>query len=131
VLKERLSPETVEEALRQVGTRLGAGRPTPAGREPGLERRVQEAAAMLGELGGLPLGIGSYKHYLRVELEDINAWISFSNISCNGQVVLSFGLPAGCDLGGGGFADQRGTTFEAEDTLDDCHWNWNAFFKAD
>jgi predicted ArsR family transcriptional regulator len=53
-LKERLPPETVEEALRQVGTRLGAGMPAPAGREPGLERRVQEAAAMLGELGGLP-----------------------------------------------------------------------------
>jgi predicted ArsR family transcriptional regulator len=54
-LKERLPPETLEEALRQVGTRLAVGRrPTPAGREAGLERRVQEAAAMLGELGGLP-----------------------------------------------------------------------------
>jgi predicted ArsR family transcriptional regulator len=53
-LKERLPPETLEEALRQVGTRLAAGRPTSAGREAGLERRVQEAAAILGDLGGLP-----------------------------------------------------------------------------
>lgn len=52
-LKERLPPETLEELLREVGARLAAGRSTPAG-EGGLERRVQEAAAIFGELGGLP-----------------------------------------------------------------------------
>jgi predicted ArsR family transcriptional regulator len=51
-LKERMPAERIEEALRQVGTRLGAGWPAPA--EADLERRVQEAAAVLGELGGLP-----------------------------------------------------------------------------
>jgi hypothetical protein len=71
------------------------------------------------KIGTSNLGNGSYKHYLRVELENTNARVSFSNSSCNGQVILSIiGLPAGCDLGGGGFADLSGTTFEAEDTLD-------------
>jgi predicted ArsR family transcriptional regulator len=53
-LKGHLPPEAIEGALREVGCRLAAGRPAPAGRQGGLERRIQEAAAMLGELGGLP-----------------------------------------------------------------------------
>lgn len=53
VLKGRLPPEAVEGSLREVGVRLAAGRFTSPAREGGLERRVQEAAVMLGELGGL------------------------------------------------------------------------------
>lgn len=53
-LKGRLPPDAVQGALREVGRRLAAGRPIAGGREGGLERRVQAAAALLGELGGLP-----------------------------------------------------------------------------
>jgi predicted ArsR family transcriptional regulator len=88
-LKERLPPEMVEEALRQVGTRLAAGRPTPAGpagREPGLERRVQEAAAMLGELGGLP------------QLERSNGGFVIRSASCP-LAAVSAAHPEVCRLG--------------------------------
>jgi predicted ArsR family transcriptional regulator len=55
VLKGRLPPARVDELLGEVGTRLAAGRSTPAGgRAAALEQRVGAAAAMLGELGGLP-----------------------------------------------------------------------------
>ena len=54
-LKGRLPPETVDELLREVGARLAAGKPAPAGggRAAALEQRVEAAAAMLGRLGGL------------------------------------------------------------------------------
>jgi DeoR family transcriptional regulator, suf operon transcriptional repressor len=52
-LKVRLPPEAVEGALREAGRRLAAAKLAPAGRQSGLERRVHEAAALLGELGGL------------------------------------------------------------------------------
>ena len=52
-LKGRLPPETVEGLLGEVGTRLAAGKSSPAGRAAALEQRVEAAAAMLSELGGL------------------------------------------------------------------------------
>jgi predicted ArsR family transcriptional regulator len=85
-LKERLPPEMVEEALRQVGTRLAAGRPNPVAREPGLERRVQEAAAMLGELGGLP------------QMERSNGGFVIRSASCPLSAV-SAAHPEVCRLG--------------------------------
>jgi predicted ArsR family transcriptional regulator len=53
-LKRRLPPETLDELLCEVGARLAAGRSPPAARAAALEQRVEAAAAMLGELGGLP-----------------------------------------------------------------------------
>ncbi|MBV9491400.1 MAG: helix-turn-helix domain-containing protein [Verrucomicrobia bacterium] len=53
-LKGRLPPEAVQGLLRDVGRRLAAGRPVRAGRESTLEERVQAAATVLAELGGLP-----------------------------------------------------------------------------
>ena len=50
VLAERLSPEVLDEALREVGHRLAAGRVPPAG---DLRGRVDGALALLGEFGGL------------------------------------------------------------------------------
>ena len=85
-LKERLPPETLEEALCQVGTRLAAGRPTSAGREAGLERRVQEAAAILGDLGGLP------------QMERSNGGFVIRSASCP-LAAVSAAHPEVCRLG--------------------------------
>lgn len=50
VLGERLAPETIDGALREVGRRLAAARPAPNG---DLQTRVENAVALLGEIGGL------------------------------------------------------------------------------
>ena len=52
-LKQRLPPETLDELLGEVGARLAARRSTPARRLTALEQRVEAAAAVLSELGGL------------------------------------------------------------------------------
>lgn len=50
VVAERLPPEELADALREVGHRLGAGRTPPTG---DLRRRVEGAATVLNGLGGL------------------------------------------------------------------------------
>jgi predicted ArsR family transcriptional regulator len=49
VLAERLSPEELDAALREVGRRVAAAHPSPGDRRA----RVQRAVELLGELGGL------------------------------------------------------------------------------
>src|SRR5215204_5645848 len=50
VLAERLGPEELDTALREVGHRLAAGHEAPAGP---LQARVEHGAALLDALGGL------------------------------------------------------------------------------
>jgi predicted ArsR family transcriptional regulator len=50
VLAAQLPPDTLETALREVGHRLAAAQPPRTG---DLRARVEAAAALLGELGGL------------------------------------------------------------------------------
>ncbi len=50
VLAERLPPDALADALREVGHRVAAGRAAPGG---DLRKRVGHAVALLGELGGL------------------------------------------------------------------------------
>jgi len=50
VLTERLPPSAVDDAVREVGHRVAAGQPVPMGE---LRDRVDQALAVLGELGGL------------------------------------------------------------------------------
>lgn len=50
VLDERLPPESVDDALREVGRRLAESYPAPTG---DLHDRVSEAVTLLGDLGGL------------------------------------------------------------------------------
>jgi predicted ArsR family transcriptional regulator len=52
VLKERMPPEELEEALRAVGHRLAAAF-RPAARADTLRDRVEQAITVLGDLGGL------------------------------------------------------------------------------
>jgi len=49
VLAERLTPEELEAALREVGRRVAAAHPAPGDHQA----RIQQAVALLGELGGL------------------------------------------------------------------------------
>ena len=49
-LAEQMSPEHLDDLLRDVGHRLAAGQTAPAG---DLRQRVEGAVALLGELGGL------------------------------------------------------------------------------
>ena len=49
-LGEELPAETVSDLMRDVGHHLAAGRPAPTG---DLRERVDQAVAMLGELGGM------------------------------------------------------------------------------
>jgi predicted ArsR family transcriptional regulator len=50
VLSERLPPSAVDDAVREVGHRVAAGQTVPNGE---LRDRVDQALAVLGELGGL------------------------------------------------------------------------------
>ncbi len=50
VLAERMSPDDLDNLLRDVGRRLAEGQTAPAG---DLRMRVEGAVALLGELGGL------------------------------------------------------------------------------
>jgi predicted ArsR family transcriptional regulator len=50
VLSERLPPSAVDDAVREVGHRVAAGQTVPIGE---LRHRVDQALAVLGELGGL------------------------------------------------------------------------------
>jgi predicted ArsR family transcriptional regulator len=50
VLSERLAPDELEAALREVGHRLAAGHAAPGG---DLRQRVEHGVALLNELGGL------------------------------------------------------------------------------
>lgn len=50
VLAERLSPEALDALLRETGHRLAAGQAAPSG---DLRARVDDAVAVLGELGGM------------------------------------------------------------------------------
>jgi predicted ArsR family transcriptional regulator len=50
VLAERLPPSAVDDAVREVGHRVAAGQTVPVGE---LRDRVDQALAVLGELGGL------------------------------------------------------------------------------
>lgn len=49
-LGERMSPESLDDLLRDVGRRLAAGHTAPDG---DLRERVERGAALIGELGGL------------------------------------------------------------------------------
>jgi predicted ArsR family transcriptional regulator len=51
-LAERMDTESVDDLLRDVGHRLAAGQTAPTG---DLRQRVEGAAALLGELGGLAM----------------------------------------------------------------------------
>jgi predicted ArsR family transcriptional regulator len=50
VLSERLPPSAVDDAVREVGHRVAAGQTVPNGE---LRYRIDQALAVLGELGGL------------------------------------------------------------------------------
>jgi predicted ArsR family transcriptional regulator len=50
VLSERLPPSAVDDAVREVGHRVAAGQTVPNGE---LQHRIDQALAVLGELGGL------------------------------------------------------------------------------
>jgi len=50
VLGERIPPEALQDALREVGHRVGAGHRAPGG---DLRQRVDHAVALLNDLGGL------------------------------------------------------------------------------
>lgn len=87
VLKGRLPPETLDELLREVGARLAAGKPTPAaGRAAALEQRIEAAAAMLGELGGL------------AQVERSNGNFVIRSVSCP-LAAVSAAHPEVCQLG--------------------------------
>jgi predicted ArsR family transcriptional regulator len=85
-LKERLPSETLNELLREVGARLAAGRSTPAGGAAALEPRVEAAAALLGELGGL------------AQVERSNGGFVIRSVSCP-LAAVSAAHPEVCQLG--------------------------------
>jgi predicted ArsR family transcriptional regulator len=82
VLAERLSPAARDDLLREVGHRLAAGQTAPTG---DLPARVEAAAELLGELGGL------------AEVERQNGCLAIQGRSCPLAAAVT-GHPATCLL---------------------------------
>lgn len=82
VLGERLPPEALQDALREVGRRVGAGREAPSGP---LRRRVGHAVALLNNLGGL------------AEAEETDTGFSIRGCSCPVAAAVD-GCPDACLL---------------------------------
>lgn len=82
VLSERVGPEQVDGALREVGRRVARGRPAASG---DLRARVDAAAKVLGELGGV------------TEVEESDTAIHIRGFSCP-LAALVPGNPGVCHL---------------------------------
>jgi predicted ArsR family transcriptional regulator len=81
-LSERLPPQAFDDLLRDVGRRLASGQPAPVG---DLRARVERAAVLLGELGGL------------ATIEEVDGGYVIQGCSCPLAAVVE-GHPETCVL---------------------------------
>ena len=86
VLGERISPDDVRDVLREVGRRVAAEYPSSAARQADSRARVERAASLLSELGGLA----------EVESSDGGS-LRIRGYSCPLAAVLP-GHPEACEL---------------------------------
>jgi predicted ArsR family transcriptional regulator len=80
VLSDRLPPDTLNDALREVGRRVASGHPVPLGN---LRDRVNRAQTLLTNLGGL------------TEVEEVNGGFEIVGCNCPFSAAVE-GSPAAC-----------------------------------